>query len=770
MNRTVKVLLLLLAVLFLLVPPVRFSDPYSTLLLDRNGELLGARVASDAQWRFPPARGLPVRYVKALVCYEDRWFYWHPGINPVSMGRALRQYLRSGHIISGGSTLTMQLARISRGNPSRNVWEKLVESVISLRSELHYRKSTLLELYAAHAPFGSNVVGLEAASWRYFGKPPSRLSWAEAATLAVLPNAPSLIYPGKNQQRLLKKRNRLLERMFVRGILDRQTYELALAEPVPGEPHSLPRTAPHLLDRAVKEGFAGSRISSSIDRALQIRVTEIIERYHELFSANDVSNAAALILSTRTGEVLAYAGNTQTRAEKEGGDVDMITAKRNYGSLLKPFLYNAMLNEGLLLPEMLVSDIPISFGGYSPKNVQKNFDGAVPANEVLARSLNVPSVILLHNYGINKFNSLLKELGMRTLRFPPEHYGLSIILGGAEGSLWELTGMYAAMGNRLLFPENDSLRTTYFPGKEIPGSAFYLQRFSPASDWFTLKAITALKRPGDNGTLKYFYSPRKIGWKTGTSFGSRDAWAIGVTPDYTIGIWIGNADGEGRPGVTGIGCAAPVMFDLFELLPPTGWFKEPSKDMATAVICTRSGCIAGPNCPATEQRKVPAVANLTKPCPYHRIVHLDSTGSFQVTDKCCPPSRMINRSWFVLPPVQEYFYQLATPGYQPLPPYGPGCRDELTPLHSIGLIYPYPGSKIYLPVKGDQLRAKSVWKATHRDPSATLYWHLDNVFLSRTTGDHTLEVEAEPGIHTLTLVDDAGEILTTRIEIIGKKK
>ncbi len=759
-----------LVMFLMLVPPVRFNDPYSTLLLDSNGELLGAKVAPDGQWRFPSPDRLPEKYRKAVLCYEDRYFYYHPGINPVSMVRALVQYFRKGRIVSGGSTLTMQLARISRNNPSRTVWEKLLESILSIRTELRYSKSAILGLYAAHAPFGSNVIGLEAASWRYFGAPPSRLSWAENATLAVLPNSPSLIFPGKNQEKLLGKRNQLLVKMFKRGIIDRQTYELALAEPVPGEPHPLPKIAPHLLDRAISDGFQGQRIVTTLDINIQKRMNEIIGRYHDLFSTNGVSNAAALVISTRTGQVIGYVGNSGVKGEKEGGDVDMITAKRNFGSLLKPFLYASMLNEGLLLPEMLVTDIPVSFEGYSPKNVLKTFEGAVPANEVLARSLNVPSVILLHNYGIGKFNAVLKELGMRTLIYPPEHYGLSIILGGAEGSLWELSSIYAALGNHLLYQSNDSIRVTYSRDREIPGSSFYLQRFSPSAAWFTLKAITAVKRPEDNGTLKYFYSARKIGWKTGTSYGSRDAWAIGVTPEYTVGVWIGNANGEGRSGITGVSCAAPVMFDIFDQLPASAWFKEPVKDMTTARICAKSGCIAGESCPVVENRKIMSVANLTKTCPYHRIIHLDPAGIWQVTDKCFSPSQMLNQSWFVLPPVQEYFYRQFHSDYLPLPPFRDDCRYELTSQNPIGLIYPTPGARIYLPLKGDQKRSKSIWKATHRNSDATLYWHLDNIFLAKTKGEHTIEVMAEPGIHTLTLMDDNGESLTVKVEIIGINK
>jgi penicillin-binding protein 1C len=622
-------------------------------------------------------------------------------------------------------------------------------------------------MYASHAPFGSNVVGLEAASWRYFGIPPGQLSWAEAATLAVLPNAPSLIFPGKNQEKLIRKRNGLLGKMFRYGIIDRQTYELALSEPVPGDPHPLPKVAPHLLERAIREGFQGQRIYSTVDYSLQNRVNGIVNRYHELLVANSVKNAAVLVIGTRSGEVLAYAGNTEVKGEQEGGDVDMIAARRNFGSLLKPFLYASMLNEGLLLPEMLVSDIPVSFQGYSPVNFQRTFEGMVPANDALARSLNVPNVILLRNYGIGKFNSMLKEMGMSTLVHPPEHYGLSIILGGAEGTLWELVSMYAALGHRLLPGEGDSIILTYNRGHRISRSAFTAKRFSLPAAWFTLHAITAVRRPDDDGLLKYFSSSRKIGWKTGTSYGYRDAWAIGVTPEYTVGVWIGNADGEGRPGLTGISCAAPVMFEAFGQLPVSGWFAEPVREMTTARICVKSGHVAGSNCPVTKMKKIPAVANLTKSCPYHKRIHLDPTAAWQVTDRCVSPSEMLSENWFVLPPVQEWFYRQNHSDYRPLPPFRVGCRDPMSSQNPIGLIYPYPGTRIYLPVKGDRQRSKPVWKATHRLPDATIYWHLDRVFLAKTTGSHTLEVNPPPGIHILTLVDDQGESLSVKVEIIG---
>ena len=333
----IATVVLLLA--FIAIRPAHFHDSNSTVLLASNDELLGARVAADGQWRFPESDSLPKRYVKAVTCFEDKHFFYHPGVNPISIGRALVQNIKQHKVVSGGSTITMQLVRIARKGKGRNIWEKSVEAVVAMRTELVYSKNHILRLYASHAPFGGNVVGIEAAAWRYFGIPPENLSWAEAATLAVLPNAPSLIYPGKNQERLIAKRNKLLKQMQSEGIIDAETCSLAMAEPVPGTPHPLPDYAPHLLARAASEGMSGQRIHSTLDFNLQKRVSQTIARYFNIYKANDIDNAAAMVLDTKTGQVLAYVGNTPVEGRENGGKVDIINSERSYGSILKPLLY-----------------------------------------------------------------------------------------------------------------------------------------------------------------------------------------------------------------------------------------------------------------------------------------------------------------------------------------------------------------------------------------------------------------------------------------------
>ena len=568
------------------LPDKLFHDPQSTVLLDRDYQLLCASIASDGQWRFPEIEEVPEKFSKALVAFEDKRFWSHPGVDLFAMGRAIRQNFRSGRVVSGGSTLTMQLIRLSRHNPPRTIFQKLIEVVLATRAELSYSKKEILTLYASHAPYGGNVVGIEAACWRYFGRGAQDISWAEAALLAVLPNNPSLIHLARNRDKLKLKRDNLLSRLFDSGELDEMSYKLAISEPVPDRPKALPRLAPHSLDR-LKQGYGERLIHSTLNQGLQERTETIVSDYSQRMNGNQIYNAAVLILDIKSGEVLAYVGNSKAGNDHQE-DVDIIRSRRSTGSILKPFLYAALLDEGKILPKTLVSDVPTLLGGYAPRNFSNQYDGVVPADKALIRSLNIPAVLELKEYRYEKFYDLLKNLKMSTLREPPDHYGLSLVLGGAEGTLWDITGMYASCGrtllnyfehagkNRydkmdihppvLLFPKGNAIRED----ANLEPNSF----LSASSLWLTYEALKELYRPGEETGWQHFNSSKPIAWKTGTSFGFRDAWAVGVNPEFAVGVWVGNADGEGRPGLTGTEAAAPLMFNIFSCFPDTVGFKN----------------------------------------------------------------------------------------------------------------------------------------------------------------------------------------------------
>ena len=753
-----------------------FREPLSTVILDRQGHLLGAKTASDGQWRFPPAEQIPEKIKQATLVFEDRYFYRHPGFNPVALGRAAILNIRAHAIVSGGSTITMQTIRLSRKGKPRTVPEKFIEIVLATRLEFAKRKEEILGMYLANAPYGGNVVGIDAAAWRYFGTSAYNLSWAEATMLAVLPNSPTLVHPGKNRNSLLAKRNRLLRKLEKLGKIDNTTLQTALQEPIPERPLPLPMLAPHLLSRFNRE-YPDRVSKTTIDRELQVRAAEVVENHLKKFRYNKVYNAAAIIIEVESGNVLAYVGNTaEDTSGLHGGDVDIIVSPRSTGSLLKPVLYAAMLDDGKILPNSLVADVPINLSGFAPKNFDGGFEGAVPASRALSRSLNVPAVQMLKDYGIDRFHHLLGNLGMKTVNRQADHYGLSLILGGAEGRLEEMTNLYACFSRVLNHYAADYLyyQTDYRPANLVPVSANKTAGvkepgwISAAALWFTYNAMNEVNRPEEEQGWRYFGSSQKIAWKTGTSFGYRDGWAIGTSPRFVVGVWVGNADGEGRPGLTGIAAAAPLLFELFGLLPSAGWFGAPTDEIAEVRVCHQSGFLASPSCEVADTVGVQLSGIHAAACPFHRIVHLTTDRKFRVNSNCAEPGQMVHPSWFILPPVQEYYYKKRHSDYRSLPPFKEGCMPENQ--RSIDLVYPKEGAILFIPLALSGKKSKVVFEAIHSNSWGLIYWHLDGQFLTVTRDIHQVELQPSKGRHTLVMIDENGEELVRHFEVIEKEE
>lgn len=767
------------------LPSALFVSPTSYVVEASNGELMSATIARDGQWRFPAADSVPDKFAKCIIAFEDKRFYSHPGVDPLAMARAMRQNFRAKGIVSGGSTLTMQTIRLYR-RKDRTIGQKLLEMLLALRLEAGYSKNEILKLYAANAPFGSNVVGLEAAAWRYFGRSPQSLSWGEMATLAVLPNSPALVHPGKNTAKLITKRNNLLDQLALQGVIDQPTANLSRLEPVPGKPLPLPQNAPHLLNRFKTERLnlklPSTRIRTTLNSQLQLKINALLKRYNNRYRANDIDNIAALVLDVKKGTVMAYAGNNyQPENSLMESHVDMIRAPRSPGSTLKPILYASMLHDGLILPQTLIADIPTQIGNYSPQNFDLGYDGAIGADRALSRSLNIPAVKLLQSYKYPRFYDQLKKLGFSTLNQPADHYGLSLILGGSEVTMWDLAKTYMGMARTLnhdsdyrgLYDPHDYDAPVYVQGASAgrPEES-QLERstlLDNGSIWNTFNAMEELMRPGDEGLWEQFSSAQRLAWKTGTSFGFRDAWAIGLTPDFVVCVWVGNADGEGRPGLTGIDAAAPVLFDIFRQLPAGKWFATPKNKLKKIKVCRQSGYKAGEYCPDQVDQLVPFAGEKTMVCPYHKIIHLDHTASFRVTDLCERPADMVHKSWFILPPAMEYYYKEKHSEYKPLPAYLPGCSDADNH-YVMDMIYPKNNTSVYIPLELNGQRGKVVFTATHKNPEAQIYWHIDNEYIATTAHKHQLSLSPTPGRHMLTLVDDKGERFVQQFTILDKDK
>ncbi|MFT0388559.1 penicillin-binding protein 1C [Bacteroides thetaiotaomicron] len=753
---TKKVILCILAFLvtgyIFCLPRHLFHVPYSTVVTDRNEELLGARIASDGQWRFPPRNTTPEKIKECLITFEDKHFYHHWGVNPFAIGRAFYQNVKNKRIVSGGSTLTMQTIRLAR-NESRTFREKLIEMIWATRLEFRASKEEILSMYISHAPFGGNVVGLDAAAWRYFGHSADDLSWAESAMLAVLPNAPAMIHLSKGRKTLLDKRNRLLKQLLEKKTIDSSTYELAISEPLPDEPHALPQIAPYLVSRFYQERN-GEYSRSTINKGIQTQVEDLAERWSNEFGRSDIRNLAILVIDIPSNQVVAYCGNVHFDRKQGGNQVDVIQAPRSTGSILKPFLYYAMLQEGSLLPDMLLPDVPVNINGFTPQNFSMQFEGAVPASEALARSLNIPAVTMLQRYGVPKFHSFLQQIGLKTINRSSSHYGLSLILGGAEATLWDVTNAYAMMGRSLLqLPQRSC--SLLLPTSRITEST---DPFQPGAVWQTFDALKEVNRP-EEIDWKSIPSMQTIAWKTGTSYGFRDAWAVGVTPRYAVGVWVGNATGEGKPGLVGAQTAGPVLFDIFNLLPSSSWFTRPAGIFVEAEVCRKSGHLKGRFCDETDTLLVLPAGLQTEACPYHHLVTLSANESQRIYENCANTEPTLRKSWFTLPPVWEWYYKQHHPEYKPLPPFKAGCgEDTFQPMQ---FIYPPMNARIKLPKQLDGSKGFLTVELAHNNPNATVFWHLDETYQAQTQDFHKISLQPAAGKHSLTAVDGEGNTIST---------
>ena len=756
------------------LPTVLFDTPTSTILLSKDGRLMKARIAEDGQWRFPEMDSTPVKFNAAIIAFEDHDYYVHTGVSFRAIGRAAISNMKARRIVSGGSTLTMQIARMARDS-KRTFYNKFVEAIWAFRLEVRYSKEELLNIYASHAPFGGNVVGLEAASWRYYGLPPHNLSWSQAATLAVLPNAPGLVHPGKNRERLLEKRNKVLKTLYKHGEIDAITYELALDEPLIGAPKALPSLAPHLLDNAIRNGKKGQRITTTLDDRKQEKLTELLSRHQRHLNQNYIHNAALLVIDVRTNEVVTYIGNSAINDDHQRY-VDIVRAGRSSGSILKPFLYAAMIQEGMIHNTQLIPDVPMHFDHFSPKNYDEKNEGAVKAGEALAKSLNVPAVYLLQQYGIDKFLHKLRSIGQTHVSKSAEHYGLSLILGGAESSLWDIANAYAGMAKTLNHynTENKYTSNTWEDASLFhaysPTSSSLTRttsRFDAASIYETFQALLSVNRPHMEASWEQYSSSSKIAWKTGTSYGNRDAWAVGCTPDYVVAVWVGNATGEGRPGIIGTTAAGPIMFDVFShLTTKRNWFVPPYDELVEMTICKESGHRNTINCSMIDTVQVHQNALRGSSCNFHEVFLTDQKEKYRYNQGCGQDVELKTISRFVLPPLQAYFYKSSHPNYKSIPPFHPDCEGAAQE-KTFSITYPDHNSRMIGTVDLDGFSKGIIFEASHPDASATLFWHVDNQYLGETKGTHSIKYIPEEGQHLLTVLDELGnqkKILFTILE------
>lgn len=738
--------------LFFAVPPKEplFSADYSTLIKDESGELLHVYINKDEQWHFPPDQDcIPEKLKKAVITFEDEAFYRHPGVDFTAILRAAYDNFQKSRITSGASTLSMQVARM-RNPKKRSYFNKLLEIADAVKIELHHSKEEILHLYLTHAPYGGNVIGYKTASHKFFGKAPTQLSWGEAATLAVLPNAPGLIYPSKTNQGLKSKRNGLLKKLFEKGIINARSFELASIEPVPDRFISFATDAPH-LSAWLKSSYPQQKtIATTINRKIQQSSNYIAQKHHHMLARYGIHNLSVLIADTKSGEVKAYVGSPDFFDARHAGQVDGVKAARSSGSILKPLLYALSMDEGLILPQSYIRDLPTYFDGFSPSNADEKFQGVATAREALVHSLNIPAVRLLNSYGVFQFYAVLKEAGVSTLFRSADDYGLPLILGGAEVSLWDMVKLYRGLANEGVFSGNKIVKEEEIPqGKEL---------LSAGASYLTLEMMKELVRPGNEYFWRKFNEQEAFAWKTGTSYGHKDAWAIGVSPQYTIAVWVGNFNGDSNKSLSGASSAGPVLFDILQALPSNSPAKEFAKvDMAFSQkkICSLSGFAAREACPEPDTVEAPYFMKPLKTCLYHEFRYFSTDGLYQTCSYCWEKLGAVKKSVTVYPPDIAYFLRENGKYIEKLPGHYPSCKRYRTE-QSIQLIYPNAEARLFLPRDYDGKIQQVLCKAGNMQAATKVYWYLDEEFLGTTEGDHSLAVKFKPGRNQLKVVDEKG--------------
>jgi penicillin-binding protein 1C len=735
--------------LFPLPAPGR-SAAFALIVTARDGAPLRAFPDRQYVWRNPiTLEEVSPRYVEALIGFEDRAFWWHPGVNPFALLRATAQQIRHGRVVSGGSTLTMQVARIIDPRP-RTISGKLVQIFRALQLETHYSKREILELYMNYAPMGGVLEGVDAASRAYLGKPPKSLSHAEAALLAGLPQAPSRLRPDRYPERALQARNKVLNRLS--GRWTPETIAESLTEPIYALKIQEPMLAPLLSERLRRNTRGKLKIVSTLDANAQGMLEAILLSHTETLPRH--TSSAALVMDNDTLEVLAYAGSSDFGDPDRASHVDMVRAWRSPGSTLKPFLYGFALDEGLIDSESLLSDVPQSFGGYRPGNFEQSFSGGVSVSEALTRSLNVPAVQVLDRYGATRFVAKLRQGGLK-LRFPPGATpNLSVILGGADTTLENLVSAYSSLARGGLAGEP----------RLTPDTPLKEQRMMSAGAAYIVRDI--LERAD--------VSAPGLAVKTGTSYGFRDAWAVGVSDRYTVGVWIGRPDGTPNPGYFGANTAVPLLKGIVATLPASNKPRPPPpRSVSVAQICWPLGNLATPrtkNLCAVERRALllDGVAPPTFPDPLRGggepvlRYTVDSVTGRRATADCArhPLREAESPLWPVMlePWIDDFSRRLDPPEWEKTCARtgrkGAGRRLAITGANSGETIHRIFGGKpprVTLGVNGGE---------------GTISWLVNGALTGRTIAQEAWVMEfAQPGEYAITAFDESGRYDRVTLEV-----
>ncbi len=746
--------IMLLVIFLILIWSIPFHKeklipPPSTIVLDRNGKMLRVFLSQQEMWQIPiSAEKISPILRKAVIGYEDKYFYWHTGINPIAIIRAAIANIKARRIVRGGSTLTMQVARMMEPK-KRNIPNKLIEIFRALQLELHYSKDEILTFYFNLAPYGGNIVGVGAASYLYFNKSPDQLSLGECALLATIPKSPNQYRPDIDLRSTKKARAKVLNIFRNTGKISLQQLEEALSEPIPEQRFDLPFLIPHLSAKLLQMYPQNRLIETTIDEKKQQLSTEILQTHLIPLQRQGINNGAVVIIENQTQQVLAMVGSYDFFDEQNQGQVNGAMAPRSPGSALKPFIYALGMEHGLIAPQSLLYDVPVEYSGYRPINYDESYHGVVTVEDALIRSLNIPAVNLTAQLEDNGLYYFLQAAGISTLPKPKDYYGLSLILGGCEVTLMELTNLYSGLANGGKFRNYHFIKTQ----PEEQGQ----QLLNEGACYIISELLSQLRRPDLPASWEFSMHLPKIAWKTGTSYGHRDAWSIGYTPRYTIGVWVGNFDGKGAPALVGAEVAAPILFSLFTALEKSAddrWFVQPAS-VSRRQVCAVSGMPLSKNCASVKTELYLPGISPNQQCNIHQLILVDKKTGTRLCSHCRIGRKYEEKI------VEQWPVEIATwlerNGYpiEKIPEHFVGC-SKLASGEKPVILSPSDNAEFKIRPTVALKYQKILLDASVSNRSKKIFWFLNGKLIYSGTPAQKVFVTPKIGSHNLTCMDDEG--------------
>jgi penicillin-binding protein 1C len=734
-------LFLLLNVIF----PLPDRIEYSTIITDSNGEVINAYLTKDQKWRMKTELNeISPLLRKTIIAKEDRYFYYHPGINFFAVARAA--FMNALHMrrTSGASTITMQVARALQPR-QRNMISKIIESFRSFQLEWKYNKDEILQLYFNLVPYGGNIEGVKSASLLYFKKNPDHLSLAEITALSIIPNRPSSLVIGKTNEAVVKERNRWLQKFAKEGVFTKKEIEDALAEPLTAYRTAVPHFLPHLSYKLKLQSHENT-LRTNIVLNTQLKLEKLTEDYVRSLKFKNIHNAAVVVIDNRSHKIISYVGSAGFADTTDGGQVNGAAAIRQPGSTLKPLLYGLCIDEGLLTPKNIINDVSINYSGYTPENYDQKFNGSVTLEYALDHSLNIPAVKTLALLGKDQLIDKLSQCDFKQIQKDQRKLGLSMILGGCGATLEQLTGLFSAFANEGMYVQPRYLQSD--------SSSKRIQLLSPAASYMITEILSQVNRPDFPLNWTATEHMPKIAWKTGTSYGRRDAWSIGYNKNYTIGVWVGNFSGVGVAELSGANTATPLLFKIFNTIDydsNSDWYTSP-KDCELRQVCSETGLPAGPYCTNLISDYFIPLVSSTKPCSHLQEIKVSPDSSISYCESCAPATGYIKRLYKVIAPeMQDYFNQNGI-AYQKIPPHNPDC-EKIFKGDGPRITSPLSGNEYYINLKDPEPLQLT---AIAGNDVTRLYWYINDQFYKTTGAKEKQFFVPKEGPVKVSCTDDKG--------------